>query len=277
MKFAICNEVYQDWPIERAFEHAAKLGYQGVEIAPFTLANDVRHISSEQRTRVVQTARDCGLEIIGLHWLLAHTEGFHLTTNDAGVRAATADYLCELARLCADLGGNVMVFGSPGQRNRGEITKEQADKNALDVFEKVAVALNEFDVTLALEPLGPEEGDYLLTADETVDLIEAINSPRIRLHLDVKAMSTESKPIPEIIQAHARHLEHFHANDPNRRGPGMGEVEFGPIFESLQSVNYEGWVSVEVFDYEPGIEALTSESIQYMREVEARMGPANAS
>jgi Sugar phosphate isomerases/epimerases len=124
---------------------------------------------------------------------------------------------------------------------------------------------------LALEPLSPIETDVLTTAAETCQLIEAIGSPHVRLHLDVKAMASEDLPIPEIIHASAAQLEHFHANDVNLQGPGFGAIEFGPIFRALQEISYSGWVSVEVFDYTPGAERLASESISYMQRVEAEL------
>ena len=121
-------------------------------------------------------------------------------------------------------------------------------------------------MTLAVEPLGPEEGDFLLTAELGVELMQMVGSPNVRLHLDVKAMSSEQKPIVDIIRDCAPHIEHFHANDANRRGPGMGDIDFVPIFQTLQDIGYDKWVSVEVFDYEPGVETLASESMAYMQK-----------
>ncbi len=267
MKLAICNETFVDWPHERAFAFARECGYTGIEIAPFTLAQDARAITDEQKSEMRRLAERFELEIIGLHWLLAKTEGYYLTSPDAVVRKATAEYLRELGRCCRDLGGSVLVFGSPRQRNLlPGVSHEQATEFAAEVFSAAMPALEDLDVMLAVEPLGPAEGDFLLTAAEAVSLIERIGSPNCRLHLDCKAMSSEARPIPEIIRAHASLLTHFHANDPNRRGPGMGELDFLPILEALGQIDYRGWVSVEVFDYAAGPERLAQESIDYLSD-----------
>jgi sugar phosphate isomerase/epimerase len=267
MKFAICNETFQNWPFDRAFAFAAECGYTGIEIAPFTIANFARDISAAKRVEVRRQAAAAGLEVIGLHWLLAKTEGFHLTSPDKAVRAKTADYFAELARLCADLGGRVMVCGSPQQRNLPPgVRPEEAMQYAAEVFCSVLPALEQAGVVLALEPLGPQETNFLVTTAETIELIERIGSPRVRLHLDCKAMATEAVPIPELIRRHRALLAHFHANDANRQGPGFGAMDFVPILGALREVGYDGWVSVEVFDYAPGIERLARESIVYMRQ-----------
>ncbi|MEK6234891.1 MAG: sugar phosphate isomerase/epimerase [Planctomycetales bacterium] len=266
MKFAICNETFQDWPFDKAFAFARECGYTGLELAPFTVADDVKNISSEKRAEIKRQADAAGLEIIGLHWLLAKTEGYYLTSPDAETRKRTAEYLGELAKLCGELGGKVMVFGSPQQRNvLPGVTVEQATEYAAEVYRAAVPALEEHDVVLAVEPLGPGDGDFLTTAAEAVELIKMVDSPKCRLHLDCKAMSSEDIPIPDLIRQHAGLLEHFHANDPNMRGPGFGHLDFDPIFEALRDVDYQGWVSVEVFDYEPGVERLASESIEYMQ------------
>lgn len=266
MRYAICNEMFESTSLAEVCRIAADCGYGGLEIAPFTLAANAFDVSPELRRTTRATVEDSGLEVIGLHWLLAKTEGYYLTTPDESVRSNTADYLCELARLCRDLGGKVLVLGSPQQRNLlPGVTHEQATEFAADCLRLVVPVLESCGVVLAVEPLGPMEGDFLNTADLGVELIHMIDSPAVRLHLDVKAMSTEATPVPAIIEKHASLLEHFHANDPNLLGPGMGEVKFEPIFAALRKINYQGWVSVEVFDFTPGAETIARESIQYMK------------
>jgi sugar phosphate isomerase/epimerase len=266
MRFAICNELFQDWPWERALDLTRECGYTGWEIAPFTLGGRPELLPASRREQLAQQIARSGVEMLGLHWLLAKTEGYHLTTNDAEVRSRTSHYLGQLAQLCRDLGGSIMVLGSPAQRNfTSEMTHAQAAENARSVLEAALPELEKQQVTLALEPLGPGEGNFWNHASQAVEVIEQIGSPHVQLHLDVKAMSSEGIPIADVIRANGKHLVHFHANDPNLLGPGMGEVDFGPIFDALRDVQYEGWVSVEVFNYQPGIETIARQSMQNMR------------
>ena len=170
-----------------------------------------------------------------LHWLLAKTEGYYLTTADADVRKRTADYIAELARLCSDMGGSVMVLGSPQQRNLlPGIDHDQALDYAADVLKQAAPVFEERGVILAVEPLSPLEGDFLLTADQGADLCSRVNHTNVQLHLDVKAMCSMGEPVDDIIRKHAGITAHFHANDENLRGPGMGEVDFLPIMQALK-------------------------------------------
>ena len=265
MKYAICNETFGDWPLSKAIDLALDAGYTGWEVAPFMLCEDIFAYSESDRRAYRSHVETAGLEMVGLHWLLAKTEGLHLTSSDRGTRDRTASYLCELARLCSDLGGSVMVLGSPQQRNFGhDQTRDDAMKMAAEVLSQVVGTLEQRKVRIALEPLGSQEGNFLNTAAEARELAGMIDSEHVLLHLDVKAMSSEPETIPAVIRSNADWMIHFHANDPNRQGPGMGDVDFVPIFEALRDVRYDGWVSVEVFDYTPGIETLVRESMQNM-------------
>lgn len=268
MKFAICNETYQGWTFEETCAHIAATGYDGVEIAPFTLAEDPRELTEADAAELGRIAAAEGLEVVGLHWLLVKPSGFHLTTPDDAVRARTAEFGKHLARICAAMGGTIMVWGSPKQRSLEEgWDRGEAMERAAGVLRSVSEAAGEAGVTIALEPLGRSETNFLTSAAETIELIEKVGHPACRLHLDVKAMSDESRSIPEIIEASAEFLAHFHANDPNRRGPGFGEVKFEPIAEALRKIGYDGYVSVEVFDYSPDPETIARESLAYLRKV----------
>src|SRR5262249_42846482 len=250
MRYAICNETFEGWPHDRVCRVVADLGYQGLEIAPFTLAPRVTDVTAEQRRTLRRQAEECGLQIIGLHWLLAKTEGLQLTAPDLATRQRTADYLVELARCCRDLGGELLVFGSPAQRRiPANATRAQAMDYAADTFKRALPAIADCGIKVCLEPLPGPEADFILACAEAVSPLDRVNHPSFVLHLDVKAMTADEAPVPELIRRHAARTGHFHANDPNLRGPGFGKVNFVPIFKALKETRYQGWVSVEVFDY----------------------------
>ena len=273
MKFAICQELFENWDWERQCQFASELGYTGLELAPFTLAPRITEVSPEQRRELRLTAEKYGMQIIGLHWLLAKTEGLHLTTADKSVRDVTSRYLTELAHACADLGGELMVLGSPLQRNvEPGMSQDQAFDHAAEVLKGCLSVLEQRNVRICLEPLTPKETNFINTCADAKRLIDMIGSPNVCLHQDVKAMlGGESEPIETIIARFAPHVGHFHVNDVNLLGPGMGPTNYVPIFRSLKQSNYAGWISVEVFDYSPGAENIARVSINYMRDVLRRL------
>jgi sugar phosphate isomerase/epimerase len=271
MKYAICNELFENWPWERVCAFCHELGYSGIEVAPFTIAPHVSLIDQATRAQMRKVAERMEVDILGLHWLLANIASdrqLYVTHPDEEIRANTADYFLQLTQLCADLGGRVMVIGSPKARNLlPGVTYEQALRYAKDVFTPSLDLAAENKITLAIEPLGPSETNFLNTAADGIELIGMVNHPNFRLHLDTKAMSTEQATVPQVIRKSERYIAHFHANDPNLLGPGMGNMNFVPIIAALREVGYDGYLSVEVFDFKPGAEFIASESIRYLKKV----------
>lgn len=265
MRFAICNETFRDHDFAGTCAEAARHGYIGLEVAPFTLGNPetLTILEAEKYGSIV---RDHGLDMVGLHWLLAKTEGYHLTDPSPATSQRTFDYARRLAEICAAMGGKIMVWGSPQQRTLApEWSRTDADLRFVDFFQRLSPHLVELDVTVAFEFLGPKETNFINTAEETILLLEKIDSPNVRLHLDVKAMSADSKPIAQIVRDSLPWTAHFHANDPNLRGPGMGDVDFPAIAAELIRGGYDKWVSVEVFDTTISPDTLAAESMKHLR------------
>ncbi|MBM3830143.1 MAG: sugar phosphate isomerase/epimerase [Verrucomicrobia bacterium] len=266
MKFGICNEIFQGWRIEDTFAYAAKAGYDGVEIAPFTLCNYVTEISAAERARIRDMAARAGIAISGLHWVLVKAEGMYLTSPETAVRGKTARYFCDLVDCCADFGGKIIVVGSPKQRNvMPGVTLEQAWTWATDVFRDAVKRAEDRGVTICFEPLAPTETNFINTAADGLKFTQPLRSPNFKIILDVKAMSSEAKPIPQIIRESRGGFAYFHANDANLKGPGFGNVDFKPIAAALKEVGYDGYVSVEVFNFEEGPEVIATKSIEYLK------------
>ena len=266
VRFSVCNELFQGWEFGSVCRFAAETGYDALELAPFTIAEDATGVSAAQRRHIRRLAEDQGLRICGLHWLLVSPEGLYINHPEPEVRKRTVRHLEGLVHLCADLGGEIMVFGSPAQRRvHPSLTYEDAWKLAVDSVVQVTSALAERGVTLCMESLPASDTDFLTTAEETARFVREVNHPMVRMVADVKSMCSEGRP-EDIIRAHGSMIAHVHANDANRRGPGFGNVDFRPIAAALRAVGFDGYVSVEVFDYEPSPEVIARESLRYLKE-----------
>ena len=267
VRLGLCNELFEDWEFGKVCRTVKALGYEGLEIAPFTLAPKISDLTADRRSELRSMVEDAGLATIGLHWLLAKTEGLYLTSPEPEVRRRTGDYLVALAEATRDLGGSVMVLGSPKQRDLlPGVSHDQAREHALEVFHRVMPAIGALGVDLCIEPLAPTETNFLNTCAQAKTLIEQVNNAHFKLHMDVKAQSGETgTTVPALIRQYARDAGHFHAQDVNLRGPGMGSVDFGPILKALVESGYDRWVSVEVFDFSPGAEETARRSIECLR------------
>lgn len=207
------------------------------------------------------------IEIAGIHWVLVKPEGLYINHPDGSLRERTAKYFCDLVDFCADLGGKVMVVGSPKQRNvLPGVSREHAWDWAAATFRDAVARAEQREVTICFEPLAPVETNFINTAAEAIRFVQQVPSPRLKIILDVKAMCSEAKPIPQIIRESWPHFAHFHANDRNLKGPGFGDVDFKPIAAALKEVGYQGFVSVEVFNFDEGAEAIASRSLEYLRQ-----------
>jgi sugar phosphate isomerase/epimerase len=267
MKFGICNETFQNWKIDDVFTYCAKIGYDAVEIAPFTLAKYVTDIPAAERARIRDSAARAGIAISGIHWVLLQAEGMYLTSPDPATRTRTANYFCDLVHFCADLGGKIIVVGSPKQRSLlPGVTFEQAWGWATDVFRPSVKVAAEREVIICFEPLPLEDTNFINTAAEAIRFTRQLESPNFKVILDVRAMSWEEKPVPDIIRASRGHFAYVHANDKNLKGPGFGDVDFKPIAAALRDVGYDGTVSVEVFKYDEGPEVIATQSLRYLKE-----------
>ena len=275
MKFALCNEVLQPLPFERQCAVAAALGYDGVEVAPFTLADDPMAISDAQAGVFRRMAEDQGLAISGLHWLLVAPAGLSIVSADVAVRERTAAVMERLVELCALMGGQYLVHGSPKQRSvpPGD-TPAVARARAREGLARAARRAQACGVTYCIEPLSPRETDLINTVADAVALVEEIASPAFKTMIDCSAAGQAEAESVEALMARwmpGGHIAHVQVNDPNRRGPGQGDMVFAPILQTLQRMqaegHYRGIVAVEPFDYVPDGLGSAARAIGYLRGV----------
>jgi sugar phosphate isomerase/epimerase len=270
MKISICNELFEGWPIERVFDYAAQLGYHGVEIAPYTLADSVTEISPARRKKIRRLAEERKIEIVGLHWLLAKPEGLYINHPDEIIRIRTQEYMEALIHFCADIGGKVLVHGSPHQRTvREGWNFEQSWDFAKETFEVCLKTAQKRNVIYAVEPLAQTHTNFINTVEEAIRMVKEIRHPNFKLTFDCRSASSEEESVTSaLIQAlESRHLCHVHVNDLTGKGPGFGETKFTPILKTLARNGYRGYLSVEVLQFDPDPQTVASRSIGYLKGI----------
>ena len=268
MRIALCNEVLQPWDFARQCDFAARLGYDGLEVAPFTLGDEPHKLPAERRRAIRKRAADAGLSISGLHWLLVTPKGLSITSADPDVHRRTVEVMTALVTLCADLGGSVLVHGSPGQRQIEAGDQAAARGRALEALGAAARAAEAAGVVYCLEPLSADQTNFVNTLAEASEIVDTIGSKALRTMLDTSSAGmAEREPLPALLDRDlaSGHIAHVQLNDRNRRGPGEGEDRFAPILDVLLKHGYDKVVAIEPFKYEPDGPACAARAIGYVR------------
>jgi D-psicose/D-tagatose/L-ribulose 3-epimerase len=271
VRIALCNEVIAPMPFPRQCEYAAKLGYDGLEIAPYTLSDEPQRMGAAQIAAARSAAADCGIAVTGLHWLLLKPPGLSISTRDEGVRRRTVDVMLCLIDLCAQLGGKYLVHGSPAQRRveAGE-TRVAATARAQECFAAVAERAQQAGVLYCIEPLSSEQTPLINTLEEAFQLVSGIGSPAVKSMLDCSSAGRmEKQPLGALVERWLPQgvIAHVQVNDRNRRGPGQGEQRFAPLFAALKRHRYAGDVAVEPFDYVPDGPGAAARAIGYIKGI----------
>ena len=266
IRHAICNEMFQSWSFADAAKFVRATGYTGLEIAPFTLAENPSNVSAAQRAEYRDVLKSEGLSFVGLHWLMVSPKGLHVTTPDDPLRERSWQHIRDLIDLCADLGPDgVMVFGSPVQRSTVDgSTVAEATERYVDGLSSVAGQAEQRGVTILVEALPIGQADVVNTLAEAASIVRRIGSPAIQTMFDTHNAVDETEPHASLIEKYFDIIRHVHVNEMDGRHPGMGGYDFKPVLKTLKRLGYKGWVSLEAFDFSFGAENIARESIDYL-------------
>jgi D-psicose/D-tagatose/L-ribulose 3-epimerase len=274
-KHAMCNEAFEKWPFAATCQAIRKAGYTGVELAPFTLADDPVQIPAKQRKEYASIMRSEGLTFAGLHWLLLAPKGLHVTTPDKALRKRSWQHVKGLIDLCADLGPDgVMVFGSPQQRSTtGGLSREEAVKNFVDGLAGIAPHGVERGVKVLIESFSSLPNDVSRTLDEAVAMVRQIGSPAIQIMFDTANAAKEVEPHAVLVDRYFDLIRHVHVHGTESRRPGAAPYDHVPVLRVLKRRGYSGWLSLEVFDFSPGPEKIARESLRLLEAEIAELEP----
>lgn len=270
LRLSLCNEVLRERPFAEQCALAAALGCQGLELAPFTLADDPFTLDATRAAALRREATAAGVAISSLHWLLVAPPGLSLVTADATRRARTVALLERLVDFAAACGAEVLVHGSPAQRTP-EAGQDVADALARceDAWARLGERAHGLGLVYCIEPLSPAETPVLNTLEQAAAVVRRIGSPGLRTMFDLSAAAAvaaaEALAPHEALQRQLDVVAHVQLNDHNRRGPGQGSTPVAPVLRVLQAAGWSRWVALEPFDYHPEPLACAAASAAYVR------------
>jgi len=276
-RHAMCNEAFEKWPFAQACAAIRKAGYSGIELAPFTLAENPSDITPRQRREYRDTMAGEGLVFAGLHWLMVSPRGLHVTGPDAGLRRRSWDHIRALLDLAADLGpASVLVFGSPQQRRAtGGLTRAEATRHFVDGLASIAPHAESRQVTVLVEALPADQCDVVGTLAEAARIVCEIGSPAVRTMFDAHNAIDESEPHAVLVDRYFDLIRHVHVNELDGRHCGsprkFARYDFKPVFEVLARRGYAGWISLEAFDFSDGPESIAHASLRYLETEIAKL------
>ena len=247
MKIALSNIAWdraEDADVARLMQQH---GVTGLDVAPGKLFVDPLHAADADITAYVDFWKPYGVQIVGMQSMLyGHLELKLFESAEA--RQQMAEYLRAIIALAGKLGVGPMVFGSPKNRQRGDMDPQTAFDIAATFFHEMAEVAQAHDTVLCLEPNPPHYNcDFLTTTAEALPLVQAVNHPGLRLHLDTAIMTMNGEDIAGALRSARDWLAHFHISEPQLGAvQAGGAVDHAHVAAQLRAIGYEGWVSIEM-------------------------------
>lgn len=247
MRLAVSNIAWTDAEEEEVADKLLELGVKYVEIAPTKLWEDPTSVSDKDAREYVQWWADRGITVVAFQSMLFSRPDLKLFESEEN-RHRTIDYLKEFIRLARVMNVKKLVFGSPKNRQRGDLPLNAAKTIAKAFFSELGEYAQKNGVVLCLEPNATQYNcDFITTAKDGDELVREVSSAGFGLHLDTACMQLAGDPIEGAIRSSADILQHYHIS-----APMLGEVsedtdiDHASAAKALREIEYEGFVSIEM-------------------------------
>ena len=220
-------------------DRAKKLGFDMIEIPLMEIDLVDPKAIRERLTKVG----------IGVCTSTACSEADDPTAENEAMRQRGIEYLKKCIKATADMGATVftgVTYSAIGRRIDhipGEIYWNRAAK----ALKEAANYAQELDITVGIEPINRYETFLVNTCDQAIKLMEMVDEPNIKLHLDAYHMNIEETDFYKPTKKAAPYLCHYHLSESHRGTVGTGLVDWDGIYRALAEARYEGSVGMESF------------------------------
>lgn len=259
-------------PLGKALELLASEGFQGVEIAPFTVFGNFSPSDIDEGIRTIRTAlTQSGLTFVGFHWLFLKPEGLKLLSENPRERQKAWEHLRILTEAAGELGGGVLVLGSPAQRSAGNTPKEMAKGYFREGLLEAAEHAHRNGSIILLEALPSSATDMVNTLQEVYAWVMAIDHRGLSGIFDFHNTGDEIETWDTLIQKFFPIIGHVHFNSREGSWPLPDQEGEDPAYRSafrvLKQNNYDGWISLEIFTVPEDPRTVLRHTREFLRKV----------
>jgi sugar phosphate isomerase/epimerase len=245
VRLAVSNLAWPTSDDEAVARVLREEGCRGVEVALTRRWPEPLRVPDAEIERYRLTWEQRELPIVALQALLFGRPDLVLF-GPAGVRRELLSYLGRIMDIGAILGAGTLVFGSPRNRRRGELSRGEALRVATEFFSEAAAAAETAGVVLAIEPGPPQYGcDFVTTIGEAVELCTRVGHDAFRVHADVGGLTLAGED-PRALAGGASLLAHAHVSEPHLVEVGTGGADHEGAAAALAEGGYDGWLSIEM-------------------------------
>jgi len=269
MKLAVSNIAWHPQEEQEIAELLQKMGVKYLEIAPTKMATIPIDLSPDQITDYIKFWEGFGIKIVAFQSMLFNRPDLSIFTSSE-LRNETLNYLTEFIKLGKKFDISAMVFGSPKNRQIGDLSKDTADRLAIEFFNSIGDEAKHADLYFCIEPNAPQYGcDYIINTAEGFELVTKINNPAVGLHLDTGCMSLAGDNFNDSILKSRSILKHFHISSPMLdQVEQRPDVDHEEAADALRSIDYEGYVSIEMKPLELGLnKARVEEAVAFAKNI----------
>lgn len=243
VKLAVSNIAWEPSEEASAADLLQRLGVNLIELAPTKRWPDLTQAPAADVTAYRRWWEDRGFEVVATQSIMFGRPDLQVF-GPTDLRRQTLDFLKTTITLSARLGAKVTVFGSPKNRQKGKLSDQAAQDIAVPFFEEVGRFAHEAGVKFCIEPNAPDYAcDFVTTAAQGADLVEAVATPGFDLHLDAACMAM----VHDDPASFARYNpQHFHISAPMLEAVPDPAVPYDIMAKALRNVHYEHVYSIEM-------------------------------
>ena len=134
------------------------------------------------------------------------------------------------------------------------------------IFMKFQNIQKKKNIYFCIEPLGPEDTDFISSLEEGGKFVTKVNHSNFKLHLDTKAIFSTKENPEEITKKYKNIIQHVHVGDLKLTEPGKINKNHDKVGLALKNINYSKYVSIEMKKNNNEVKDSILRSINYVKK-----------